>query len=51
MCVCGGTPRSDHHIEEQREQVIHAPQEVAVKHGLHFLGQLLKSLLDDDELV
>lgn len=44
-------PRSDHHIDEEWQQVIHAPQEVAVQHGSDFLGQLLKGLLNDDEFV
>lgn len=50
-CVCCNTPGSDHHIDEEWEQVIHAPQEVAVQHGTDFLGQLFKCLLDDNEFV
>lgn len=49
--LCCSLPRSNHHIDEEWEQVIHAPQEVAVQHGIDFLGQLLKGLLDDDEFV
>lgn len=53
VCVCVGVnkPRPEHHIEEEREQVIHAPQEVAIQHRFYFLGQLLKRLLDDEEFV
>lgn len=49
--VCCSIPGSDHHIDEEWQQVIHAPEEVAIKHGIDFLGQLLKRLLDDDQLV
>lgn len=53
VCVseCCGTPCSDHHIEEEREQVIHAPHEVALQLKFDFQSQLLEGLMDDDKLV
>lgn len=51
VCVCCGTPCSDHHIEEEREQVVHAPHEVVLQQRFDFQSQLLKGLMDDDEFV
>lgn len=52
-CVWGryNTPGSDHYIKEEWEQIIHAPQEVSIQHGLHLHRQLLKRLLYDHEFV
>lgn len=51
FCVWDNTPSPDNHIEEEGEQVIHAPQEIPFQHRFYFLGQLLKCFLDDQEFV
>lgn len=50
-CVWDNTPRSEHHVNEERQQIIHAPQVISIHHRFYLQVQLLKCLLDDQQLI
>lgn len=49
--MCDRIPGSEHHIKEEWEQIIHAPEEATMQQRFHLQGQLLKRLLDHHQLV
>ena len=53
MCVSvwWGWPCTQHHIEEDGEQVVHGPQEVLLQQRLNLLRDLLEGELDHLQLV
>lgn len=55
MSICSESfikvPSTEHHIKEDWKEVIHAPQEILPKQGLHVLRDLLKGQLYHLQLV
>lgn len=45
------SPCPKHHVQKNREEIVHGPQEVILQLSQHLLGDLLKGLLDDIQLV